>query len=72
MGWDPFRKTLPSIFEKNGDKVYRIRRIREHLVELERSEQLCLVIRDRKHPDLRQVRPSGRRKLYGYAMSAPG
>jgi len=40
------RKTLPIIFEENGDKVYSIRRIREHLVDWERSEPIYLVIRD--------------------------
>ena len=52
MGWDPFRKTLPAIlrvYEQNSDKVYRIRKIREHLVDLERIEQIYLVTREQEN-----------------------
>jgi len=50
--WDETHLARPCLLalerkRKSNDKVYRIRRIREHLVDLERSEQIYLVIRDR-------------------------
>ena len=45
--WDATHFARPcQLFWKNSDKVYGIRRIREHLVDYEHSEIIYLVIRD--------------------------
>ncbi len=47
-----------QLFCENSDKVYRIRRIQEHLVDYERSEIIYLVIRDSiPEPHLNDVLP---------------